>query len=172
MAPKTDAKVADDKWDGEDEDDDIKEAWDNSDKSGDDDENGDKPRAVQRKKKKKLQDILAEKEAAKIAELEAKATEAAAKKSMNTPEAKLAEKMKLQKLEENANLQLAKDMLGLEAGKIDGMAPVTKEEFEEFEKALVGKISSFVSSECYQDFAESLIQKISLDRKCIVVLCT
>ena len=42
----------------------------------------------------------------------ARAAEEAAKKAMNTPEAKLAEKMRLQKLEENANLQLAKDMMG------------------------------------------------------------
>jgi translation initiation factor 3 subunit J len=67
---------------------------------------------VQRKKKKKLAEIIAEKEAAKAAELDQRAATEAAKKQMNTPEAKLAERMRLQKLEENANLQMAKDMFG------------------------------------------------------------
>ena len=107
--PKAPAVVSD-KWDGEDEEDDVKDTWDKS--SGDEDGDADKPKAIQRKKKKKLADIIAEKEAAKEAELERKAGEAAAKKQMNTPEGKLAEKLRLQKMEENSNLMLAKDMMG------------------------------------------------------------
>ena len=67
---------------------------------------------MQRKKKKKLADIIAEKEAARAAQAEAKRKEDEARLAAMSPEAKLAEKLRLQKIEENANLQLAKDMMG------------------------------------------------------------
>ena len=64
------AAKRDDRWEGEDEDDDVKDSWD---KDSDEDDNSkgseDSVKAVQRKKKKKLQDIIAEKEAAKMKEL-------------------------------------------------------------------------------------------------------
>ena len=100
-----------DKWDGEDEDDDIKDAWDAEDEEKTED--GEQVKAVQVKKKKKLSDRIAEREAAQEAQEEQRRKDLAAKIAAQTPEAKLAEKMRLQKLEENANLQLAKDMLGM-----------------------------------------------------------
>lgn len=159
-AAKAAAKIATDKWDGEDEDDDVKDAWD---KSSDEDDDPDKPKAVQRKKKKKLADIIAEKEAAKASELENRAAEAAAKKQMNTPEAKMAEKARLQKMEENANLMLAKDMMGLKMGSIDAMIPVDKEDFNQFEKALTEKITMYSNSTHYPDFMATLVKNLSVD---------
>ncbi len=44
--------------------------------------------------------------------MDAKRKEDAARLAAMTPEAQLAEKLRLQKIEENANLQLAKDMMG------------------------------------------------------------
>ncbi len=67
---------------------------------------------MQRKKKKKLEDILAEKEAKKMASLDAKAAEEARQKQMDTPEGRAAEKARLKKLDENSSLMLAKDMMG------------------------------------------------------------
>ena len=59
-----------DRWEGEDEDDDVKDSWDKeSDEEDDSKGSEDSVKAVQRKKKKKLQDIIAEKEAAKMKEL-------------------------------------------------------------------------------------------------------
>ena len=104
--------VKTDKWDGEDEDDDVKDAWDADSDKEDGEEDPDAPKAVQRKKKKKLADIIAEKEAAKAAQDAARREEAKQRMAAMTPEAKLAEKLRLQKIEESANLQLAKDMIG------------------------------------------------------------
>jgi len=152
-----------DKWDGEDEDDDVKDAWDKS----DDEENGEggeqQPKAIQRKKKKKIEDILEEKAAKQRAEQEAKAAEAAARKQLNTPEGKAAEKARLQKVQENSSLQLAKDMMGLGVTNIDKMTPVTKEDFELFEKELAEKIGGFSSSEYYPEFVEKLIRRLCVD---------
>lgn len=158
--------VVSDKWDGEDEDDNVKDSWDKSSDEGEEDP--DKPKAIQRKKKKKLAEIIAEKEAAKEAELERKAGEAAAKKQMNTPEAKLAEKIRLQKMEENSNLMLAKDMMGLKLGSIDNMVPVDKADFVEFEKALTDKITMFSTSTYYADFVSTLIKNLMLDQPAAV----
>jgi len=153
------AAAATDKWDGEDEEDSGKEDWEKDDNQ----ENGDQPKAVQRKKKKKLADILAEKEAAKEAELEARANELAAKKMANTPEGRAIEKMRLLKMEESVNIQMAKDMAGIKTSSIDGMVPVAKDEFEAFEKALTEKIQIFATSEYYTGFLESLFKNLSLD---------
>lgn len=103
-----------DKWEGEDEEDDVKDAWDksDSDESGDSTTDPDRPKAVQRKKKKKLAEIIAEKEAAKAAQMAARAAEEQAKRQLNTPEAKNVEKMRLKKMEETSNLQLAQEMMG------------------------------------------------------------
>lgn len=45
------------------------------------------------------------------------------------------------------------------------MNPVTKEEFEQFEKVLVEKISLYSSSEHYNDFMENLVKKLFVDRE-------
>ena len=95
-----------DKWDGEDEEGGVTTAA-----AAEDNNDDSSIRAVQRKKKKKLADVLAEKEAARLAKLEARAAEEAAKKQVNTPEGKMKEKMKIQKEEANTNLMLAKDMM-------------------------------------------------------------
>ena len=111
QAKKDEPVKPSDKWDGEDEDDDVKDAWDKSD--DEEKEGGDQPKAIQRKKKKKLEDILEEKAAKQRAELEAKAAKSAADKQQNTPEGRAAEKARLQKLDENSSLLLAKDMMGV-----------------------------------------------------------
>ena len=111
QAKKDEPEKPTDKWDGEDEDDDVKDAWDKSD--DEEKEGGDQPKAIQRKKKKKLEDILEEKAAKQRAELEAKAAKSAADKQQNTPEGRAAEKARLQKLDENSSLLLAKDMMGV-----------------------------------------------------------
>jgi translation initiation factor 3 subunit J len=114
--PKSEAEakmavVPTDKWEGEDEDDDIKDSWDKE-SDDEDSKSSDGGKAVQRKKKKKLADILAEKEATKMTDAEKKAAELEAKKAAETPEGKLAEKMRRQKLDEIENLQIAKEMMG------------------------------------------------------------
>merc|ERR1712141_211354 len=119
-----------DKWEGEDEDDDVKDAWDKSDSEEDasKDSTSEEAKPAKTKPKKKLAD--------KIAEREALREQQQAERAPLTEEEKLAEKLRQQKLEENANIQLARDMCGLKENKIDSLVPVTKEDFDHFGKAV------------------------------------
>jgi len=151
-----------DKWDGEDEEDDIKDAWD----AESDEENSQKSeeaKPVKVKKKKTLAQKIAEKEeAAEQARLEKMRMEEEEMEA-NTPEGKLAEKMRLQKLTEENDLKIAQDTFGVGAvGGIDAMNPQTKEEFDDFSKAVLEKITSLDSSEHFQDFAEDFVRNLCM----------
>jgi len=157
------AKVSD-KWDGEDEEDDVKDAWDAE--SEEEKEDSEEVKVVKVKKKKTLAQKIAEKEeAAEQARLEKLAQQAAAEE-LSTPEGKLAEKLRLQKASEDADLKLAKEMMGLgndsSGGVIDGMNPETADEFEELSKAVLEKFSGLESSEHYQDFAENFAKNLCM----------
>merc|ERR1712025_704534 len=149
-----------DKWDGEDEDDDIKDAWDTE-----SDEEKEETKVVKVKKKKTLQQKIAEKEEAAAKAREERLAREEEEKQLNTPEGKLAEKMRLQKLAEENDLKLAQEMMGLGSsggagGVIDNANPSTKEEFEDLSKAITDKLSNFESSEHYQDFIENLVKNL------------
>ena len=49
-------------------------------------------------------------------------------------------------------------------GSIDGMVPVDKADFVEFEKALTDKISMFSTSAHYPDFLTGLVKSLMLDQ--------
>merc|ERR1712209_402785 len=98
-----DTKPKTDKWEGEDEDEDTSK--------GSEDSNSIK--AVQRKKKKKLHEIIAEKEATAIEEAEKRAQAMADAEFANTPEGKLAEKLRRQKLAEQEALALNSELFGV-----------------------------------------------------------
>ena len=71
----------------------------------------------QPKKKSKIQ-IIAEKQAQKEAELKAKRAEIERMNAEMSPEEKQAEKLRLQKIQEESDLQIAVDMMGIkEAGE-------------------------------------------------------
>merc|ERR1711953_1064279 len=140
-----------DKWDGEDEEDDIKDAWD----AESDEENSQKSeeaKPVKVKKEETAEQARLEKMRMEEEEMEA-----------NTPEGKLAEKMRLQKLTEENDLKIAQDAFGVGAvGGIDAMNPQTKEEFDDFSKAVLEKITSLDSSEHFQDFAEDFVRNLCM----------
>jgi len=82
-----------------------------------------------------------------------------------TPEEK---KLLQQKLQEEADLEVAKEMLGVDESdedSIDRMNPKSKEDFIVFEQALQKKIQSFSKSDHYSDFIEELIRNLSVTRK-------
>jgi len=141
-----------DKWEGEDEDDDVKDAWDADSDEEDEKEKETAPKPAAAKKKTKLRSKIALREAA----------EAQADEDL-TPEEKAAEKLRAMKMEESAQMSLTRDMLGLESGKIDSMIPVTKEDFDSFSKALCEKIRLFNNSEHYNDLLESITKDLVLD---------
>lgn len=159
--PKTD------KWDGEDEDDDVKDAWDVSSDEEDSQKSKEGDQVVVKKKKKKLADIIAEKEEARMKKMAEDAYETEERLLNDTPEARLEEKLRQQKLAEDGDFELARELLGTrestpQEGTLDAMSPVSKEEFEEFEKAISEKIANFSNSEHYPEFVENLVKSMCM----------
>ena len=54
---------------------------------------------------------------------------------------------------------------GLKENKIDSLVPVTKEDFDQFGKAISEKISAFSTSEHYSDLVENITKDVCVDRK-------
>lgn len=158
-----------DKWDGEDEDEDCKAAWDDS---SEEEKEEDESKPVKVKKKKTLAQKIAEKEAA----AEQARLEEEAEAEEDTPEAKLAAKMKMQRLAEEEDRELFKDLVGgVEsaggaAGVIDCMVPETKAEFETFGKLVADKFSSLEGSDHFQDFAANFIEALCRDQLNVATL--
>jgi len=151
---------ATDKWEGEDEDDDVKDAWDadseEEDKSKEEAAPAAAATASKVSKKKKLRDKIALKEAAQAQDEEDD-------DSLKSPEDKLAEKLRRQKMEEDAQYALTRDMLGLQTGSIDALVPETKEDFEAFGKLICEKIRMFSNSDHYNEFLETTIKDLAID---------
>lgn len=147
------------KWDGEDEEDEVKDSWEDEDELEEkkDEEKVETPKA---KPKKTLQQKIFEKEKQKQEEAERRRLEQEAENM--TPEQKLAEKLRLQKLQEESDLKNAMDTFGVTtlAGGIDGMTPNTKEEFVELSDAIVKKLSNYKSDPEYANFLEDLVTKL------------
>merc|ERR1739845_192497 len=80
-----------------------------------------------------------------------------------TEEEKVAAKIRAQKEEDDCNIQLARDMCGLKENKIDSLVPVTKEDFDQFGKAISEKISAFSTSEHYSDLVENITKYVCVD---------
>lgn len=84
-----------------------------------------------------------------------------------TPEEQLAEKLRVKKLQEDADLELAKDAFGVSSTSnsvtgIDAMCPSSKEDFTEFEKMLKEKITQFEKSVHYSSFLDSLFRELCI----------
>lgn len=161
---------ATDKWDGEDEDDDCKDAWDASSSEDEEDKSKDEDQPVKVKKKKTLAQKIAEKEAA----AEEARIEALAEEEEDTPEAKLAAKMKMQRLAEEGDRELFKDLVGgvetSGGGIIDNTVPETREEFEEFGKLVADKFATLEGSDHFQDFAANFIEILCRDQLNVATL--
>jgi len=148
ILPKPVAAVRTDKWEGEDEDD-VKDNWDDEEAAEAAlVESDDKPKAVQVKKKKKIADLLAEKEAARLAELEL------------SPEELAAHKLRAQKLMEDAEIQSVKEAFGSSA--VCDSDPVTKDDFDALRKRIMKELLPFEKRAPYPDFVEELIQDLAL----------
>jgi len=131
-------------WDDEDESD-VKDAWDKSDTEEEKPPSPIEHKPAKPKNKKKIDE----------------------KKSLRTEpltdEEKLAEKLRQQKMEETSKIELARNLLGIKEKKIDGLVPVTKEDFEQFGKAISEKIQMFSSSEHYSELIENITKEICID---------
>nr|XP_046245041.1 eukaryotic translation initiation factor 3 subunit J-B [Scatophagus argus] len=157
-----------DRWEGEDEDEDVKDNWDDDDE--DEEKKAEMTKAVSEPKvseKKKLIEKIKEKEnrlKKKQQELKQQLQE---KEEQLTPEEQLAEKLRVKKLQEDSDLELAKEAFGVSSTAnsvtgIDAMCPSSKEDFTEFEKLLKEKISQFEKSVHYSSFLDSLFRELCI----------
>ncbi|CAG0886647.1 unnamed protein product [Darwinula stevensoni] len=169
--PPTFVKGTTDKWEGEDEED-VKDTWEelgdeNEEKEKEegkkDDEEGDGVRAFQRKKKKKMVNIIAEKEAKEKAEEEEEKKE---EKNPKTPEDVFQEKLRKQRLQEEADLA---DGVGQEFPSLKSEEPEpwamsleSKEDFDAFQKSLVSQLEKHTKSPLLVPFLEELMREISI----------
>jgi len=108
---------------------------------------------------------LPKKKQKKALEEEERAAAKAAEEAANTPEGKLAEKLRAQKIAEDQDLQMARELMGGGGppGSIDGMVPTSKDEFEQLSKAITEKVQLYNQSNHYNDFVEGLIKDLALD---------
>uniref|UniRef100_A0A672S697 Eukaryotic translation initiation factor 3 subunit J n=1 Tax=Sinocyclocheilus grahami TaxID=75366 RepID=A0A672S697_SINGR len=146
-----------DKWEGEDEDDDVKVSSE---------------RFISRScfsyteakpaEKKKLGEKIKEKENVQRQKQEELLKQESESSTELTPEE---EKLRVKKLQEDSDLELAKEAFGVVSNNvtgIDAMSPSTKEDFTEFERLLKEKISSYEKSIHYSSFLETLFRDLCL----------
>lgn len=92
-----------------------------------------------------------------------------------TPEERIAEKLRLQKIQEAADLKLAMETLGITGdaqsgveGSIDSMVPTNKAEFTQLAQLISNRVSLFREKEDFANFVEDLVKNISIHRKCAI----
>uniref|UniRef100_A0A671DXZ2 Eukaryotic translation initiation factor 3 subunit J n=1 Tax=Rhinolophus ferrumequinum TaxID=59479 RepID=A0A671DXZ2_RHIFE len=81
-----------------------------------------------------------------------------------TPEEQLADKLRLKKLQEEADLELAKETFGVTntVYGIDAMNPSSRDDFTEFGKLLKDKITQYEKSLYYASFLEALVRDVCI----------
>nr|SVE80561.1 EOG090X0OQM [Daphnia magna]SVE82897.1 EOG090X0OQM [Daphnia magna] len=156
--------IVSDKWEGEDEDEPVKESWEDEETESKPVETKTAPTATKKKSSKRLEEKIAEKE--KKTKQEAEARRILQEANM-TPEERIAEKLRRQKLVEESDFEMAKETFGITGtlpaeGSIDQANPSSKEEFVEFKNNLLKKLQSLSSKAPYNDFIEDLIKDICI----------
>lgn len=165
VEPKFDLAMRSNKWEGEDEDEDVKDSWEDIEEEKKDVE---KPAEITKPKakpkpKKALAEMIEEREKKAKEEAERKAKE---KEETLTPEEKREELLRRQRLQEEADLRLAMETFGVTeetSTGLDAMNPNTKEEFDQFAAALSQKINEYKKHSEFPPFAEELIKSITLN---------
>ncbi|XP_051740468.1 eukaryotic translation initiation factor 3 subunit J-A [Ctenopharyngodon idella] len=155
-----------DKWEGEDEEEDVKDNWDDDEEEEKEEEKKTEAEAKPIEKKK-LSEKIKEKENLQRKKQEELRKQLESSKSSTelTPEEELAEKLRVKKLQEDSDLELAKEAFGVVSNNvtgIDAMSPSSKEDFTEFERLLKEKISPYEKSIHYSSFLETLFRDLCL----------
>ncbi|GAB5572504.1 eukaryotic translation initiation factor 3 subunit J [Prionailurus iriomotensis] len=170
-----------DRWEGEDEDEDVKDNWDD-----DDDEKKEEAEVkpeVKISEKKKIAEKIKEKERQQKKRQEEikKRLEEPEEPKVLTPEEQLADKLRLKKLQEESDLELAKETFGVARNLrsyfgcscalhgvnntvygIDAMNPSSRDDFTEFGKLLKDKITQYEKSLYYASFLEALVRDVCI----------
>ncbi|XP_069678425.1 eukaryotic translation initiation factor 3 subunit J [Periplaneta americana] len=162
---KTTPSVGANKWEGEDEDEDVKDNWeDEEEEEKKDVEKQETAKPMQVKKNKKtLAEKIEEKELRQLEEAEKKAKAREVKRELTAEEIQ-EEKIRQQKLQEESDLRVAMETFGIgetsTVSGIDAMNPNTKEEFDELQQAISKKVQLYTKSAHFPIFAEDLIRNI------------
>ncbi|KAM9375328.1 eukaryotic translation initiation factor 3 subunit J isoform 1-T1 [Phaethornis superciliosus] len=156
--------VAGDRWAGEDEEDDVKDNWDDEEEEEEvkEAEVKQEPKVSE---KKKIAEKIKEKEKLQKKKQEElkKRLEAPEEQKELTPEEQLADKLRLKKLQEESDLELAKETFGVNnTCGIDAMNPSSKDDFTEFGKLLKEKITQYEKSLHYGSFLEALVRDVCI----------
>ncbi|XP_040825292.1 eukaryotic translation initiation factor 3 subunit J isoform X1 [Ochotona curzoniae] len=153
-----------DRWEGEDEDEDVKDNWDD-DEDEKKEETEVKPE-VKISEKKKIAEKIKEKERQQKKRQEEikKRLEEPEEPKVLTPEEQLADKLRLKKLQEESDLELAKETFGVNntVYGIDAMNPSSRDDFTEFGKLLKDKITQYEKSLYYASFLEALVRDLCI----------
>ncbi|KAM5172837.1 eukaryotic translation initiation factor 3 subunit J [Mantella aurantiaca] len=163
-ARKAGAVTSTDRWEGEDEEEEVKDNWDDEEES----ENKTETQKVEPKitEKKKLNEKIKEKEKnlkMKQEELKKRIEETESENVELSLEEQLAEKLRLKQLQEDSDLELAKEAFGVvNVTGIDVMNPSSRDDFTEFGKLLKEKITQFEKSLYYPAFLEALLRDICI----------
>ncbi|XP_066491763.1 eukaryotic translation initiation factor 3 subunit J [Tiliqua scincoides] len=154
-----------DRWAGEDEDDDVKDNWDDEEEEEEEEKEAELKAEPKVSEKKKIAEKIKEREKLQKKKQEEikKRLEASEETKDLTPEEQLADKLRLQKLQEEADLELAKETFGVNnTCGIDVMNPSSKEDFVEFGKLLKDKITQYEKSLYYPGFLEALVRDVCI----------
>ncbi|KAE8753125.1 hypothetical protein FOCC_FOCC000048 [Frankliniella occidentalis] len=166
--PATSVKaVTINKWEGEDEEEDVKDNWEDEDNEEEKKDSEKPPEPTKSAASKKPKKNLAEKiqlQEEKERLLKEERASAQAMKNL-TPAERQAEKLRQMKLQEESELELVKATYGVEdsdtpiAG-IDSANPRTTEEFDQLKEAINNKIQEFSKSPHFVDFVTDLVQSM------------
>lgn len=136
------------KWEGEDAEEDVKDSWDQDpeDEKSDEEIKPTPPPPSAKKSIKKIGEKFEEKERKKLQEIE---------KPLKplTPEELLAEKIRQQKLQEESDRILAKEIFG-------STGLETKEDFDKLKTEILNVLSDSSKNSNYVTFAEQIVQGI------------
>ncbi|XP_026496471.2 eukaryotic translation initiation factor 3 subunit J [Vanessa tameamea] len=157
--PKLPTTLTSNKWEGEDEEETVKESWEDEEEEKKDEEKKEVAPPPP-KPKKKILDKIAEKERLEREKAERLVSE---KDDELTPEQKLAEKLRQQKLQEESDLRLALETFGVtegSSGKLDNFHPTNKDEFTEFGDLLCKKINFYKAKDEFPAFVDDLVKNI------------
>ncbi|XP_033189198.1 eukaryotic translation initiation factor 3 subunit J [Bombus vosnesenskii] len=160
---KFDLAIRSNKWEGEDEDEDVKDSWEDVEEEKKDVEKPAEVPKAKPKPKKALAERIEEREKKAKAEAERKAKE---KEEALTPEERRAEQIRRQRLQEEADLRLAMETFGVTeepALSLDTTVPSTKEEFEQYGSVLTQKLNQLAKNAEFPPFGEELIKSVALN---------
>ncbi|EFA06707.1 eukaryotic translation initiation factor 3 subunit J [Tribolium castaneum] len=154
--PSVTPVVASNKWEGEDEDDNVKESWEDE-----EEEKVEAAPAEEAKPKPKKQSI-----ADKIAEKERKRKEEMERRLREQQEEEISPEEKL-RMQKESDLKIALettfggDTNSTNISGLDGLTlPTTKEEFQDFTDALSKKLQPLAKSTEYPVFTENLLRNL------------